>query len=105
MAQSSSELWPTYYAQCPCCRSLLEIDRYGCCLIRDDVVRSCTTQDDESEDDAKDVPVVPTVVVSDSDEDGLPMVATHAPNAAVLVHDAAPTRWHHGSDASTGCNF
>ena len=99
MAQSSSELWPTYYAQCPCCRSLLEIDRYGCCLIRDYVVRSCTTQL-ESEADEEDVPVVPTVVVSDSDDDGLPIVATHAPNAAVLVHDAAPTVFYPQDAAS-----
>ena len=96
MAQSSSELWPTYYAQCPCCRSLLEIDRYGCCLIRDDVVRSCTTQDDESEADSEDVPVVPTVVVSDSDDNGLPIVATLAPNAA----DAAPTVFYPEDAAS-----
>ena len=99
MAQSSSPLWPTYYGQCPCCRSLLEIDRYGCCLIRDDVVRSCTTLL-ESEADEEDVPVVPTMVVSDSDDDGLPIVATHAPNAAVLVHDAAPTVFYPENAAS-----
>ena len=94
MAHSSS-MWPTYFGQCPCCRSFLEIDRYGCCLIRDDVVRSCTTQL-ESEADSEDMPVVPTVVVSDSDDDGFPIVATPAPNAA----DAVPTAFYPEDAAS-----
>ena len=102
-AVAMAHSFPTLYGQRPCCGSLLEIGRYGCCLIRDDVVESCTTR--VGSPDSEDLPVVPTMVVSDSDDDALHAAAATAPNAAVLVHDAAPTRWRHGSYASTGCNF
>ena len=102
-AVAMAHSFPTLYGQRHCCGNLLEIDRYGCCLIRDDVVESCTTR--VGSPDSEDLPVVPTMVVSDSDDDALHTAAATAPNAAVLVHDAAPTRWHHGSYASTGRNF
>ena len=102
-AVAMAHSFPTWYGQRPCCGSLLEIYRYGCCLVRDDVVESCTTR--VGSPDSEDLPVVPTMVVSDSDDDALHAAAATAPNAAVLVHDAAPTQMHHGSYPSTGCNF